>query len=94
MFLVSATGRYQCTHSDFLTVPLSLFSHIQSDAEVQAEDLVFINVRIGDPPEVEDGEFRKSPPPKVSDDLEDPYAMVLEIQRQPSSSISLPAQQP
>jgi hypothetical protein len=43
---------------------------------------------------VEDGEFHKSPPPKVSDDLDDPYAMVPETQRQPSSSTALPAQQP
>jgi hypothetical protein len=73
---------------------VSLFSGVQSDVEVQAEDLGFVNVRIGDPPEVEDSEFRKSPLPKVSDDLDDPYAMVPETQRQPSSSIALPAQQP
>jgi hypothetical protein len=43
---------------------------------------------------VEDGEFRKSPPPKVSGDLDDPYAMVPETQRQPSSNTALPTQQP
>jgi hypothetical protein len=48
-------------------------------------------VRIGDLPEVEDGEFRKSPPSKVSVDLDDPYAMVPETQRHPSSSTALPA---
>jgi hypothetical protein len=51
-------------------------------------------VGIGDLPEVEDGEFRKSPPPKVSGDLDEAYAMVPETQRQPSSSTVLPAQQP
>jgi hypothetical protein len=51
-------------------------------------------VQIGDLPEVEDGEFRKSPPLKVSIDLDDSYAMVPETQRQPSSSIALPVQQP
>jgi hypothetical protein len=94
MFLVSATNRYQSTDSDFLTVVVSLFSGVQYDAEVQAKDLGFINVRIGDPPEMEDGEFRKSPPPKVSGDLDDPYAMVLETQRHPSTSIAFPVQQP
>jgi hypothetical protein len=92
MFLVLAAGRYQSTHSDFLIVTVSLFSGVQSDAQVQAEDLGFINMRIGDLSEVEDGEFRKSPPPKVSGDLDDPYAMVPETQRQPSSSSALLAQ--
>jgi hypothetical protein len=78
MFLVSAASRYQSSVSDFLTVAVSLFPGVQSDAQVQVEDLVFINVRIDDSPEVEDGEFWRSPPPKVSDDLDDPYAMVPE----------------
>ena len=64
------------------------------DAQVQAEDLGYINVRIGDLPEVEDGEFWKSPLPKVSGDLDNPYVMVLETQRQPSSNTALPIQQP
>jgi hypothetical protein len=51
-------------------------------------------VGIGDLPEMEDGEFRKSPLPKVSGDLDDPYEMVSETQRQPSSSTALPTQQP
>ena len=51
-------------------------------------------MQIGDPPKVGDGEFRKSPPSKVSGDLDDPYAMVLETQRQPSSNIALPPEQP
>jgi hypothetical protein len=94
MFLISAATRYESTHSDFLAVAVSLFLGVQSDAEVQAEDLGFIKVRIGDSLEMEDGEFRKSPPPKVSGDLDNPYAMVLDTQRQPSFSIVLPAQQP
>jgi hypothetical protein len=94
MFLISAAGRYQSTHSDFLAVAVSLFSGVQSDAEVQAEDLGFIKVRIGDSLEMEDGEFRKSPPPKVSGDLDDPYAMVPDTQWQPSSNTTLPTQQP
>jgi hypothetical protein len=49
---------------------------------------------IGDLPKMEDGEFRKSPPPKVSGDLDDSYAMVPETQRQPSSSTAFSTQQP
>jgi hypothetical protein len=51
-------------------------------------------VEIGDLPEMEDGEFWKSPPPKVFGDLDDPYAMVPETQRQPSSISALPTHQP
>ena len=64
------------------------------DAQIQVEDMGYINVGIGDLSEVEDGDFRKLPPPKVSSDLDNPYAMVLETQRQPSSSTALPTHQP
>jgi hypothetical protein len=51
------------------------------DAEVQAEDLGFINVPMVDAPVMEDSEYRERPAPKVSSDLDDLYAMVPETQR-------------
>jgi hypothetical protein len=56
MFLVSAAGRYQSSNSDVLTVAISPFSGVQSDTEVQAEYLGFINVPMVDAPVMEDGE--------------------------------------
>jgi hypothetical protein len=81
MFLVSAAGRYQSSDSDVLTVAVFPFSGIQSDAQVQVEDLGFINLQMVDSPNMEDGEYYKRPAPKVSTDLDDPYAMVPETQR-------------
>jgi hypothetical protein len=43
-----------------------------------------------DTPIMEDGEYRPTAAPKVSSDSDDPYAIVLKTQRQPTSSIALP----
>jgi hypothetical protein len=51
-------------------------------------------VRMVDAPILEDGEYRPIAAPKVSGDLDDPYAIVPETQRQPTFSTTLPAQQP
>jgi hypothetical protein len=93
MFLVLAAGRYQSSVFEFLTVAVSPFLGIQFDAEVHAADLGFINVRIDDLPEMEDGEYRKSHTPKVYGDLDNPYEIIPKIQRLPSSSTTLPTQQ-
>jgi hypothetical protein len=89
MFLVSAVGRYQSSVSEFLTVAVSPFSGIQSDAKVHAADLRFNNIRIDDSPEMEDSEYRKPPTPKVYGDLDDPYAIIPNTQQQPSSNTAL-----
>jgi hypothetical protein len=89
MSFVSAAGRYLSSGSDFLTIAVSPFSGVQSDIEAHAADLGFIDVRISNSRDVEEGEYRPTPTPKVSADLIDPYAMVLETQRQPSSSTPL-----
>jgi hypothetical protein len=51
-------------------------------------------VRILDSCDKEEGEYRRIPAPNVSADLDDPYAMVPETQRQPSSSTPLSARLP
>jgi hypothetical protein len=91
MSLVSAIGRYLSSESHFLTVTVSPFSGVQSDAEAHAAKTGFIDVRISDSRDLEDGEYCPTPAPKVSADFDDPYAMVPETQRQPSSNIPLPA---
>jgi hypothetical protein len=92
--LVSAAGRYLSSGSHFLTVAVSPFPGIQSDAEAHAVETGFIDVRISDSRDFEDGEYRPKLAPTVSADLDDPYAMVPENQRQPSSSTALPARLP
>jgi hypothetical protein len=94
MSLVSAAGRYLSSGSHFLTVAVSPFSGVQSDAEAHAAEKGFINMHISDSRDLEDGEYRPTPAPKVSADLDDPYAMVPKTQRQPSSSTPLPARLP
>jgi hypothetical protein len=89
MFLVSATGRYLSSGSHFLTVAVSPFSGVQSDVEAHVVEMGFIDVHISDSRDVEEGEYRPTPTPMVSADLDDPYAMVPETQRQPSSSTPL-----
>jgi hypothetical protein len=89
--LVSAAGLYLSSGSHFLTVVVSPFPGVQSDEEAHATETGFIDVRILDSRDLEDGEYRPSPIPTVSADLNDPYAMVPENQRQPSSSTALPA---
>jgi hypothetical protein len=92
--LVLAADRYLSSGSHFLTVAVSPFSGVQSDAEAHAVETGFIDVRISDSRDLEDGEYRPTSTLKVSPNLDDPYAMVPETQRQPSSSTALPAQLP
>jgi hypothetical protein len=54
MSLVSATGRYLSSGSDFLTVAVSPFSGVQSDVEAHAVDLGFIDIRISDSRDMEE----------------------------------------
>jgi hypothetical protein len=92
--LVSAASRYLSSGSHFLTVVVSPFPGVQSDVEAHAAETGFIDVRISDSRDLEDGEYCPTPAPMVSANLDDPYAMVLENQRQPSSSTALPARLP
>jgi hypothetical protein len=94
MSLVSATGRYLSSGSHFLTVTVSPFLGVQSGAEAHAAETGFIDVRISDSRDLEDGEYLPTPALQVSTDLDDPYAIVPEPQRQPSSSTPLPARLP
>jgi hypothetical protein len=94
MSLVLAAGRYLSSGSHFLTVAVSPFSGVQSDIEAHAAETGFIDVRISDSRDLEDGEYHPTPAPEVSADLDDPYAMVPETQRQPSSTTPLPARLP
>jgi hypothetical protein len=48
--LVSAASRYLSSGSHFLTVTVSSFPGVQSDAEVHAAETRFIDVRMGDGP--------------------------------------------
>jgi hypothetical protein len=91
MSLISVAGRYLSSGSHFLTVAVFPFSSVQSNAEAHAAETRFIDMRISDSRDLEDGEYCPTPAPKVSADLDDPYAMVPETQRQPSSSKPLPA---
>jgi hypothetical protein len=92
--LVSAAGRYLSSGSHFLTVAVSPFPGVQSDAEAHAAETGFIDMRISDSRDLEDDEYHPTPAPTVSADLDDPYAMVPENQRQPSSNTALPARLP
>jgi hypothetical protein len=94
MSLVSAAGRYLSSCSHFLTVAVSPFSGVQNDAEAHVAEMEFIDVRILNSRDLEEGDYRPTPAPKVSTDLDDPYAMVPETQRQPSSNTPLPARLP
>jgi hypothetical protein len=94
MTLVSAVGRYMSSGSHFLTVAVSPFPGVQFDAEAHAAEMGFLDVRISDSHDLEDGEYFPTPAPQVSADLDDSYAIVPEPQRQPSSSTPLPAQWP
>jgi hypothetical protein len=91
MSLVSAAGRYLSSGSQILTVTVSPFPGLQSDAEAHAAETGFIDVRILDSRDLEDGEYLPTPTPQVFPDLDDPYAIVPDPQRQPSSSTPLPA---
>jgi hypothetical protein len=81
MSLISAAGRYLSSGSYFLTVTASPFSGVQSDTEAHAAETGFIDVRISDSRDLEDGEYHPTPAPKVSADLDNPYAMVPESQQ-------------
>jgi hypothetical protein len=81
MSLVSAAGRYLSSGSHFLTVEVSPFLGVQSDVEAHAAETGFIDVRISDSRDLEDGEYLPTPAPKVSADLDDPYAIVPDPQR-------------
>jgi hypothetical protein len=94
MSLVSATGRYLSSSSHFLTVAVSPFPSVQSDAEAHAAETGFIDVCISDSRDLEVGEYLPSPAPEVSPDLDNPYTIVPDPQRQPSSSTPLPARLP
>ena len=92
MFLVTATSQYLSSGSHFLTVAVSPFSCVQSDAEAHVAEAGFIDVRISDSRNLEDGDYHPIPALKVFVDLDDLYAMVPETQWQPSSNTPLPAQ--
>jgi hypothetical protein len=77
MSLVSAAGRYLSSRSHFLTVAVSPFPGVQSDAEAHATEMGFIDVRISDSRDLEDGEYLPTPAPQVFPDLDDPYANVV-----------------
>jgi hypothetical protein len=94
MSLVSATGRYLSSSSHFLTVAVSPFSSVQSNVEAHTAETRFIDVRISDSRDLEDDEYRPTPAPKMSADLDDPYVMVPETQRQPSSNTPLSTRLP
>jgi hypothetical protein len=94
MSLVSAASRYLSSGSHFLTITVSPFPGVQSDAEAHAAKTGFIDVRISDSHDLEVGEYLPSPAPKVSPNLDNPYAIVPNPQRQPSFSTPLPAQLP
>jgi hypothetical protein len=94
MSLISAAGRYVSSGSHFLTVALSPFPGVQSDAEAHAAETGFVDVRIADSRDLEDGEYLPTPAPQVFPDLDDPYAIVPDRPRQPSSSTPLPARLP
>jgi hypothetical protein len=94
MSLVSAAGRYLSSRSHFLTVAVSPFPGVQSDAEAHATETGFIDVRISDSHDLEDGEYLPTLAPQVFPDLDDLYAIVRDPQRQPSSSTPLPARLP
>jgi hypothetical protein len=94
MFLVLAAGRYLSSGSHFLTITVSPFPGIQSDVEAHAAETGFIDIRISDSRDLEDGEYLPTPTPQVSADLDNPYAIVPETQRQPSSNTPLPARLP
>ena len=49
---------------------------------------------ISDSRDLEDGEYRPTPAPMVCTDIDDPYAMVFETERQPSSNTFLLARFP
>jgi hypothetical protein len=76
MSLVSAAGRYVSSGSHFLTIALSPFPGVQSDAEAHAAETGFVDVRISDSRDLEDGEYLPTPAPQVFPDLDDPYAIV------------------
>jgi hypothetical protein len=86
MSLVSAAGRYLPSGSHFLTVAVFPFAGVQSDVEAHVAEMEFIDMRISDSRDLEEGDYRPTPTPKVFADLDDPYAMVPETQQQPSSS--------
>jgi hypothetical protein len=94
MSLVSAAGRYLSSGSHFLTIAISPFPGVQSDAKAHAAEMGFIDVRISDSHDLEDGEYLPTPAPQVFPDLDDPYAIVPDPQRKPSSSTPLPARLP
>jgi hypothetical protein len=80
--------------SGFLPVAVFPFPGVQSDAEAHAAETGFIDVRISDSRDLEDGEYLPTPAPQVFPDLDDPYAIVPDPPWQPSSSTPLPARLP
>jgi hypothetical protein len=75
MSLVSAAGQCLSSASHFLTVAVSPFPDVQSDAKAHAAETGFIDVRISDSRDLEDGEYLPIPAPQVFPDLDDPYAI-------------------
>jgi hypothetical protein len=63
MFLVLATGRYLSSGSHFLTVVVSPFPGVQSDAKAHAAETGFTDVCISDSCDLEDGKYLPTPAP-------------------------------
>jgi hypothetical protein len=72
MTLVSAVGRYMSSGSHFLTVAVSPFPGVQSDTEAHAAETGFIDMRISDSRDLEDGEYLPTLAPQVFPDLDNP----------------------
>jgi hypothetical protein len=80
MSLVSVAGRYLSSDSHFVIVVVSPFLGIQSDAEAHVAEMEFIDMHISESRDLEEGDYHPTPAPKVSTDLDNPYAMVHETQ--------------
>jgi hypothetical protein len=63
MSLVSAASRYLSSGSHFLTAAVCPFPGVQSDAEAHAAETGFVDVRISDSHDLEDGEYLPTPAP-------------------------------
>jgi hypothetical protein len=94
MSFVSVAGRNLSSGSHFLTIAVCPFPGVQSNTEAHAAEMGFVDVRISDSRDLEDGEYLPTPAPQVFPDLDDPYAIVPDLPRQPSSSTPLPARLP
>ena len=68
------------SNSHYLTVTVSPFSNVQSNAKAHAVKMEFIDVHISDSCDLEDSEYRPTLAPKVSAHLDNPYTMVPKTQ--------------